>query len=277
MLDAPAGRSRRVVFAVLILAAAALVVFSTWRADRLTLQSHVLDERRSVLVRLPPGYDRSSDRYPVLYLLDGGDRRFWSRDEPLYSRAKALLDRLEESVIPETILVGVANRDRVRDMTPVERLDLYVGGGGAAAFLRFLTEELVPFIDGRYRTSERRVLYGESYGGLFVLYALAERPAGFTGYIAVSPTVGVCADLVASALAHRLAAEPDLTASVFIAYGERDAPLVTEHVEPLVTALQPDLPSGLRLERRVFEGAGHNPPAGLEEGLRFVWPSGPSN
>jgi predicted alpha/beta superfamily hydrolase len=271
---APADRWRRGLIAGLVIAAGAAVVYSTWRADRLTLRSRALGERRSVLVRLPPGYDESSDRYPVLYLLDGGDRRFWSRDEPLYSRARALLDRLEGRAVPRTILVGVANRDRVRDMTPVERPDLYVGGGGAGAFLRFLTDELAPFIDGRYRTTARRILYGESYGGLFALYALATRPEGFSDYIAVSPAVGVCPDLIASALAERFTEQPDLAASLFVAYGGRDAPLVTEHVAPLLTAIEPLVPSRLRLRQRVIDGAGHNPPSGLEEGLRFAWQTG---
>lgn len=266
---------RRGVIAAAVVATSAVLVCSTWRADRLTLRSRVLDERRSVLVRVPPGYDdRSSERYSVLYLLDGGDRRFWSRDEPLYSRAKALLDRLESGAIPRTILVGVANRDRVRDMTPVERPDLYVGGGGADAFLRFLTEELEPFVEARYPTGGRRILYGESYGGLFVLYALAERADAFSDYIAVSPAVGVCPDLVASALAERFTAQPDLAASLFVAYGERDAPLVVEHVAPVLTAVAPLVPSGLRLRQHVIDGAGHNPPSGLEEGLRFAWQGG---
>jgi pimeloyl-ACP methyl ester carboxylesterase len=117
------------------------------------------------------------------------------------------------------------------------------------------------------------VLYGESYGGLFALYALAERPEGFSDYIAVSPAVGVCRDLLASALTERFTARPDLAASLFVAYGERDAPLVTEHVGPLLTALEPLFPSGLRVRQRVFGAAGHNPPAGLDEGLRFVWRS----
>ncbi len=274
MLDAPAARWRRGLLAGLVVAAGAMVFSSAWRADRLSLRSRVLDERRSVLVRLPPGYEQSSDRYPVLYLLDGGDRRFWSGDTPLYTRAKALLDRLEGSVIPRTILVGVANRDRVRDMTPVERPDLYVGGGGAGAFLRFLTEELEPFIEERYRTSGRRALYGESYGGLFALYALATRSEGFSDYIAVSPAVGVCPDLIASALAERFTEQPDLAASLFVAYGGRDAPLVTEHVAPLLTAIEPLVPSRLRLRQRVTDGAGHNPPSGLEGGLRFAWQTG---
>ena len=35
------------------------------------LQSKVLNEERRINVFLPPGYEKSSDRFPVLYLLDG--------------------------------------------------------------------------------------------------------------------------------------------------------------------------------------------------------------
>ena len=73
-------------------------------------------------------------------------------------------------------------------------------------------------------------------------------------------------------LSHRFAEQPNLAASLFVAYGERDVPLVTEHVGPLLTpALEPVFPSRLCLPRRVVDGAGHNPPVGLSEGLRFVW------
>jgi enterochelin esterase-like enzyme len=39
-------------------------------AERLTLQSQVLGEERTVIVSLPASYTRSIQRYPVLYLTD---------------------------------------------------------------------------------------------------------------------------------------------------------------------------------------------------------------
>src|SRR5262249_1588492 len=61
--------------------------------------------------------------------------------------------------------------------------------GGADAFLAFLDQELVPYVDRTYRTAPMRVLVGHSLGGLFALHALAKRPELFTGYVAMEPSV----------------------------------------------------------------------------------------
>ncbi|MEH3143884.1 MAG: alpha/beta hydrolase-fold protein [Methylobacterium frigidaeris] len=62
--------------------------------------------------------------------------------------------------------------------------------GGAAAFLRFVVDELGPAIERRCRIDRsRRALFGHSFGGLFVLYALANAPTAFSHWIAASPSV----------------------------------------------------------------------------------------
>jgi predicted alpha/beta superfamily hydrolase len=51
--------------------------------------------------------------------------------------------------------------------------------GGAAVFLDFIEKELVPHVEGRYPVTDFRTLIGHSYGGLFTIYALSERPTLF--------------------------------------------------------------------------------------------------
>lgn len=41
------------------------------QAKRFALKSEVLGEERAIIVRTPPGYENSGQRYPVLYLTDG--------------------------------------------------------------------------------------------------------------------------------------------------------------------------------------------------------------
>ncbi|WP_375772059.1 alpha/beta fold hydrolase [Archangium gephyra] len=166
------------------------------------LRSAILEEERGFRVYLPPGYETSSDRYPVLYLLDGDEH---------FHHATGIVQFLAGNAhIPEMIVVGVSNTNRGRDLTPPPRADLQMKGGilrpgddpsprsfaqtfpsagGADRFLRFLTEELAPHIEAHYRTQPYRVLVGHSFGGLFALHVLTNHPQSFQAYIAISPSL----------------------------------------------------------------------------------------
>jgi len=62
--------------------------------------------------------------------------------------------------------------------------------GGTGDLLDFIENQLFPRLDEMVRTdATRRSLFGHSFGGLFTLYALFERPGLFTNWIAASPTI----------------------------------------------------------------------------------------
>ncbi|MEL6876505.1 MAG: alpha/beta hydrolase-fold protein [Pseudomonadota bacterium] len=152
--------------------------------DYSTLDSEETDSRYHIFVRLPEGYeDKPKQSWPVVYLLDG-DSTF-----PMLAPQHLFLHYDEG--LPEAILVGIAyggfgaiNR-RGHDFRPV----LEGGGaGGSSAFLAMLEGELIPRIEGAFRTDPaKRILVGQSRGGSFVLYAAVERPELFYGYIASNP------------------------------------------------------------------------------------------
>jgi hypothetical protein len=270
------------------LTATALALLLLWllagvsRPDRWAVPSTALGQTRHVLVHPSEDAGAGSQAFPLLVLLDGGDQRQWSGERSLYSRAVATLSALEKAGLPPVILVGVENRNRVGDMAPIERPDLYVGGGGAQAYIRFLETELVPFVAARWPVSQKRILYGEPYGGLIVLDTLARGGGVFTDYIAVSPAVGVWAEGLSGALRQRMAvgataAPPGESAgaplSVFVVYGQWDAPLVTDFTPPVIALIANGRPPTWRLGAEVLPGAGHNPPDALARGLRFVFES----
>lgn len=276
----PMRRTIEISAAACLFAALLFRLLSPGRPDRWAVRSNALDETRHVLVRLPDGYDRSSRTYPLIVLLDGGDERQYSAEVPLYSRSMSVLAALETAGLPPVILVGVENRNRVRDMTPIRRPDIYVGGGGSPAFLRFIETELLPFLEARWRIGPTRILYGESYGGLFVLDAFARGRRAFTGYIAVSPTVGVWPDGIAAGLRQRVSAESSAAApaegaasrsSLFVIYGEKDAPLVTDYTPAIARLIEAERPSSVRFGIEILPRAGHDPPESLERGLRFMF------
>lgn len=139
----------------------------------LRLESKILGEAREVWLRLPPGYDQATDRYPVLIQL-GAAAHF------LYSAA--VVDLLSgNDHIPKMIVAAVADptpRHHYRDSTPT-KVDYLPASGGASLFLRFLKEELVPALESGYRTRPFRLLCGHGLSGLFALYALLEAPETF--------------------------------------------------------------------------------------------------
>jgi predicted alpha/beta superfamily hydrolase len=154
---------------------------------------------RQVQVWLPPGYAGSPDqRYPLLLLHDGQNvfdaaaaRAEWQVDET----AQRLV--LSGRIAP-LIIVGVeSGPDRIVDYTPTVGT-LGAGGqarrigGGAAAYARYLIEELLPLIDSRYRTLDdpaHRAVGGSSLGGLVSLWLLWHHPAVFGSALVVSPSL----------------------------------------------------------------------------------------
>jgi hypothetical protein len=108
---------------------------------------------------LPPGYATGTASYPVVYATDCEYR---------FVTLKAVMQQIST----EAILVNICAMGSARRL-----LDFTMPG--AAAYYRFLTRELIPSIDAKYRTNPaNRSLSGHSESGEFAMYALyLEDPA----------------------------------------------------------------------------------------------------
>lgn len=151
------------------------------------LASAILGDTRQINIWVPPDYERSRERYPVLYLLDG------ALDQDFHHIAGlAQLASLSWTFGP-FIVVGVQTRRRASEMTPratdPRYLSAFPESGGSERFRRFLQEEVIPFVEHRLRTGPRRALMGESLAGLFVVDTLLERPELFHDFVAISPSL----------------------------------------------------------------------------------------
>lgn len=151
-----------------------------------TIDSAVLEEERDVWIYLPRSFthDRENNpdaQYPVVYLLDGNGH-FRSVAGMLYQLSTVNGNR----VLPEMIMVGFPNTDRMRDLTPTHT-DGTTGGG--EAFLDFIETEAIPYIEANYPASQYRSFIGHSLGGLMVIETLVERPELFSNYIAIDPSL----------------------------------------------------------------------------------------
>jgi predicted alpha/beta superfamily hydrolase len=159
-------------------------------------RSKILPDSRDILVYLPPGYQTSNRRYPVLYLHDGqnlfdGETAFvrgqeWQVDET----AERLI---AEGRIEPLIVVGIHNAglNRIDEYTPTfdEKMDR---GGKAPSYGIFLTRELKRMIDRTYRTMpgrETTALGGSSLGGLVTLFLGLRYPKVFGRLAVMSPSI----------------------------------------------------------------------------------------
>lgn len=150
-----------------------------------SLPSRILGQTRRVNVYLPPGYGKGNQRYPVLYLLDGGVQEDFFHIAGIASLAAEFRN------IREFVLVGIEGIDRYHDLTypttVTSERDRLPTNGGAAAFREFLGTELKPFVERRWRVTGESVLMGESAAGMFVTETFLRQPGLFQGYVAVSP------------------------------------------------------------------------------------------
>src|SRR5215813_4674245 len=176
-------------FAVLLLvSSAAIAQPAAGTVTRLVLKSTVLGEDRTVLIRIPPGYETNNVKYPVLYMTDG--------DAHMGHTSATIEFLTRNGRISDLIVVGVTNTDRTRDLTPVRSTAKNPAGelqfptsGGADNFLKFFETELIPEIEKQYRVQPYRIFAGHSLGGLFAIHAMISKPGLFNSYVAVSPSL----------------------------------------------------------------------------------------
>ena len=214
--------------------------------DSLTLPSRALGEARRINVHVPPGYASSpTRRYAVLYMPDGG------LDED-FPHVVATVDSLVAlGAIPPTIVVGIPNTQRRRDLTGPTRFtdDSAIAPrvGGSAAFRAFIRDELVPAIDARYRTGRPRAIMGESLAGLFVVETFLAEPALFDRWIAFDPSLWWNGGLLVDSAGARLAALDRAPRTPRVLWlGSSDVKDIAGGTARLAEALRAASPMGLR-------------------------------
>lgn len=155
-----------------------------------TLHSTVLNEDRTLNIYLPDGYDpKDTVTYPVVYLLDGSADEDFIHVVGLYQfNSFSWIGRVKPSII-----VGIANTDRRRDFTFPTSIEKdkkqYPTTGHSDVFIRFIETELQPYITKRFKTGQDRTIIGESLGGLLAAEILFRKPALFSKYIIISPSI----------------------------------------------------------------------------------------
>ena len=139
-----------------------------------------LNKKRRVWIYLPDNYADSTKKYPVLYMHDGQnlfDKTLaysgeWGVDETL--------DKLNDSLGLELIVVAVdhGGKERIDELSPWD-IKNYPNKVEGDLYVKFITENLKPYVDQHYRTlreTDHTAIMGSSLGGLISFYAAITYP-----------------------------------------------------------------------------------------------------
>jgi predicted alpha/beta superfamily hydrolase len=225
------------------------------------LNSKILNEKREILIYTPAGYEESNINFPTLYITDGAENFFI---------ATAMVNFLSRSrQIPRMIVVGIPNVNRNRDLSP-SIIQGTSNQGGGDNFLNFFEEELFPYIDKSYRTSNYRVFFGHSLGGMFANYTILTQPELFNAFIAASPYLMYDDEYVIKVADSKLEILSNLNRQLFITLG--DEPAYYESLNKFTSLLE-DNTTTLRWDYQIFNDEDHTsiPVISLLKGLKFIY------
>ena len=151
---------------------------SNYLVKNQVLKSEILQEKRLISIKTPIDYAQASQRYTVLYVLDG---------EWIFQYAQGVVDFLSNdlSPLPPLIVVGIHNTDRYRDLGVT-----YNTQDGYFKFVKFMEKELMPYINQNYRTNGFNLIYGWSSGSGMVSALMNQKLNLFDAYLEGGSGIG---------------------------------------------------------------------------------------
>ncbi len=234
------------------------------------VESKALGRNFHIYIRTPANYAGSTKEYPVIYLLDGG------HTFPMLASYYNLLTIGEE--VPDAILIGISygtddyRKGNFRSTDFTAKAISRAHYGGASNFQIFLKKELMPYVESNFRTdTNRRIIFGQSLGGQFVLYTALTDPNLFWGHIASNPAL------------HRnlpffikpLEGVETSKSKVYVASGSEDDPRFRQPAKAWIKHWSniPELPWDLKTV--TLEGESHlsATPVAFRKGLRWLFGS----
>ncbi len=155
------------------------------RLDELVIDSHALrgnplgdPHERPLWVYVPPGYDDDpTARYPTVYVIQGytGHVAMWANRQPFRQPFPETADAVFAGGAPPCVVVFV-------DAWTAYGGSQFVDSPGTGNYHTYLCDEVVTFVDARYRTiadRESRAITGKSSGGYGAMITPMLRPDVF--------------------------------------------------------------------------------------------------
>jgi len=238
-----------------------------------TLDSKILGEKRPIAIILPDKYSKTKDSFDVFYATDGE----WTT-----KIAASFAEFLSIQFIPQNIIVTVPNSKtgeqghRERDFLPT-RVPYFNESGGADKFLSFFSDELIPYINAKYRTTRINNMYGSSFGGVFSMYTFLKKPELFKSYMLADPAFQYD-NRVMVRMADSLLPKLSVNNTNFLMTGRAGKAFKEMGIAAMDSLFRKKAPAGLRYKLNVYDDETHNSMIfrTIYDGLKFAY-SGYSN
>lgn len=162
------------------------------KTAQIRIHSKVLNQQREILIYTSQNYNENTlVSYDVIYVFDSQNREFFDFTHSVLS--------FISNATKKYIVVGITSPyietldyARNNDLLPVMETDDYKKrygkySGNADNFLKYVKEEVIPYIEKNYRTRSNRTAVGHSLSASFILYSMFKEPNLFNDYFAISP------------------------------------------------------------------------------------------
>jgi len=196
-----------------------------------------LNQKRKIWIYLPPDYEISGKKYPVLYMHDAQNlfdaktsfSGEWNVDESL----NELFHNGDEGII----VVGIENGGefRIDEYTPWAHPEH--GGGQGDKYIDFIVETLKPYVDSNFRTRADRLhtgIMGSSLGGLISFYAAIKHQDVFSKVGVFSPSFWFSDEVYE--LVDRIGKVYNM--KLYLMGGELESDHLVDEINAMITTLQ---------------------------------------
>ncbi|MBN1651475.1 MAG: alpha/beta hydrolase [Bacteroidales bacterium] len=238
------------------------------------IHSKIVNEERTCLISLPDSYYDEANiekHYPVVILLDGYTY-FKTAAATIHFMSSA---RNRYYDMPEAILIAIENNDREHDFTVTKIKTKRANTmGGGRDFLRFIEQELFPYIDEHYRTETFRTLVGHSLGGLLALNSYMDKNSIFDAFLVIDPSIWWDAEMMQAKI--DTISPIVLNKKLYIAtanQGERNYERNKKRHDMLFALLKKKSDGKLNVEIEYFEEEDHRsvPLIALYKGFKYIY------
>ena len=238
-----------------------LLAPKVWAQKRFSffeIEAPTLSTTKKIWVYLPLDYEKSTKKYPVLYMHDAQNLFDAKTSYAGEWRVDETLDSLKANVI----VIGIehGNEKRMDELTPFKN-EKY-GGGKADAYLDFIVSTLKPHVDLNYRTKSSKKntgIMGSSLGGLVSFYAVLKYPETFGKAGVFSPSFWFSEEIYTFAKQAKKS-----KAKLYFLCGDKegdkeDSPLMVNNMNRMIEIMADNRCTCLHLTKsEVIKGGKHN-------------------